>query len=86
LTFKFKGKIAVITGRRREPLEAAVAEIGNNVTAIQGDVSNLADLDRLFVAVRKRNCKIDILFANAGIAQLAHFGTVDEKFANRPVL
>lgn len=69
-----------ITGRRRDPLDAAVAEIGKNVTAVQGDVANLADLDRLYGAVRKLNRKIDVLFANAGIAQLAHFGTVDEKF------
>jgi NAD(P)-dependent dehydrogenase (short-subunit alcohol dehydrogenase family) len=62
-----------ITGRRREQLDAAVAEIGKNVTAIQGDISNLADLDRLFDAVRKRKRKIDVLFANAGIAQIAHF-------------
>lgn len=69
-----------ITGRRREQLDEAVAEIGKNVTAIQGDVSNLADLDRLYDAVRKRKRKIDVLFANAGIAQIAQFGTVDEKF------
>jgi NAD(P)-dependent dehydrogenase (short-subunit alcohol dehydrogenase family) len=69
-----------ITGRRRDALDAAVAEIGKNVTAVQGDVSRLPDLDRLYDAVRKRNRKIDVLFANAGIAQLAHFETVDEKF------
>jgi NAD(P)-dependent dehydrogenase (short-subunit alcohol dehydrogenase family) len=69
-----------ITGRRREQLNEAVAEIGKNVTAIQGDVSNLADLDRLYGAVRTRKRNIDVLFANAGIAQIAHFETVDEKF------
>jgi NAD(P)-dependent dehydrogenase (short-subunit alcohol dehydrogenase family) len=69
-----------ITGRRREQLDEAVAEIGKDVTAIQGDVSNLADLDRLYDAVRNRKRKIDVLFANAGIAQIAHFETVDEKF------
>ncbi len=69
-----------ITGRRRGPLDAAVAEIGKHVTAVEGDISSLADLDRLYEAVRKRNRKIDVLFANAGIAQLAHFGAVDEKF------
>lgn len=69
-----------ITGRRKDALNAAVVVIGKNVTAVQGDVSSLADLDRLYNAVRNRNRKIDVLFANAGIAQLAHFGTVDEKF------
>lgn len=69
-----------ITGRRREALEAAVAEIGRNVTGVQGDVSNLADLDLLYDAVRRQHRKIDIVFANAGIAQLAPFGEVEESF------
>lgn len=69
-----------ITGRRKDALDAAVAEIGKNVTAVQGDVANLADLDRLYETVQKQNRRIDVVFANAGIAQLAPFGTVDEKF------
>lgn len=69
-----------ITGRRKDALDAAVAEIGKNVTAVQGDVANLSDLDRLYETVQKRNRKIDVIFANAGIAQLAPFRTVDEKF------
>lgn len=69
-----------ITGRRNDALDVAVAEIGKNVTGVQGDVANLADLDRLYDAVQKRNRKLDVLFANAGIALLAPFGQVDEKF------
>ena len=69
-----------ITGRRKDVLDRAVAEIGRNVTAVQGDVANLSDLDRLYETVRKRNRKIDVIFANAGIAQLAAFDTVDEQF------
>jgi NAD(P)-dependent dehydrogenase (short-subunit alcohol dehydrogenase family) len=69
-----------ITGRRRDVLDTAAAEIGKNVTALQGDVDNLNDLDRLYEAVKKQNRKIDVIFANAGIAQLAPFGSVDEKF------
>src|SRR5438552_2305898 len=69
-----------ITGRRKGILDAAVAEIGRNVTGVQGDVANPSDLDRLYEAVKKRDRKIDVLFANAGVAQLAPFGTVDEKF------
>jgi NAD(P)-dependent dehydrogenase (short-subunit alcohol dehydrogenase family) len=69
-----------ITGRRKDALDAAVAEIGKNVTAVQGDVANLADLDRLYETVQKQNRRIDVVFANAGIAQLAPFGTVNEKF------
>src|SRR5260370_27649750 len=69
-----------ITGRRKDALDRAVEQIGKNVTAVQGDVANLADLDLLYEAVRRKNRKIDVIFANAGIAQLPPFGTVDEKF------
>jgi NAD(P)-dependent dehydrogenase (short-subunit alcohol dehydrogenase family) len=69
-----------ITGRRKDALDRAVAEIGRNVTAVQGDVASLSDLDRLYDEVRKQGRKLDVVFANAGIAQLAPFGTVDEKF------
>jgi NAD(P)-dependent dehydrogenase (short-subunit alcohol dehydrogenase family) len=69
-----------ITGRRKDALDAAVAEIGRNVTGVQGDVANLSDIDRLYEAVKKQNRKIDVIFANAGVAQLAPFGDVEEKF------
>ena len=69
-----------ITGRRKDALDRAVAEIGRNVTAVQGDVANLSDLDRLYDEVRKQNRRLDVIFANAGVAELAPFGTVDEKF------
>jgi NAD(P)-dependent dehydrogenase (short-subunit alcohol dehydrogenase family) len=72
-----------ITGRRKDALEAAVEAIGKNVTAVQGDVSKLGDLDRLYDAVKTRNRKIDVIFANAGIAELAPFGSVDEDFFDR---
>lgn len=68
-----------ITGRGKDALDVAAAEIGKNVTAVQGDVANLADLDRLYDTVKKRNGKLDIIFANAGLAKLAPFATVDEK-------
>jgi NAD(P)-dependent dehydrogenase (short-subunit alcohol dehydrogenase family) len=69
-----------ITGRDKDAMDAAAAEIGKNVTAVQGDVSTLADLDRLYDTVKKHERKIDIIVANAGLAKLAPFGTVDEKF------
>jgi NAD(P)-dependent dehydrogenase (short-subunit alcohol dehydrogenase family) len=69
-----------ITGRRKDSLDAAVAEIGKSVTSIQGDVANLSDLDRVYDTVKKHNRPIDILFANAGVAKLAPFGTVNEEF------
>ena len=69
-----------ITSRRKDALDRAVAEIGKNVTAVQGDVASLTDLDSLYDEVRKQNRQIDVIFANAGIAQLAPFGSVEEKF------
>jgi NAD(P)-dependent dehydrogenase (short-subunit alcohol dehydrogenase family) len=69
-----------ITGRRKDALNRAVAEIGKGLTAVHGDVASLSDLDRLYGEVGKRNRKIDVIFANAGIAQLGPFGSVDEKF------
>src|SRR5258708_36078436 len=69
-----------ITGRRKDALDAAVADIGKNVTAVQGDVASLSELDRLYDTVKKQNRKVDIIFANAGLAKLAPFGTVDEGF------
>jgi NAD(P)-dependent dehydrogenase (short-subunit alcohol dehydrogenase family) len=69
-----------ITGRRKDELDRAAAEIGRNITAVPGDVAILSDLDRLYEAVKEQNRKIDVIFANAGIALLAPFGAVDEKF------
>jgi NAD(P)-dependent dehydrogenase (short-subunit alcohol dehydrogenase family) len=68
-----------ITGRRKDALDAAILGIGRNVTAVQGDVANLADLDRLFDAVRRQNRRIDVLFANAGVSQPLPIESVDEK-------
>jgi NAD(P)-dependent dehydrogenase (short-subunit alcohol dehydrogenase family) len=69
-----------IASRRKDALDRAVAEIGRNVTAVQADVANLSDLDRLYGEVSERNRRIDVIFANAGVAQLAPFNSVDEKF------
>jgi len=68
-----------ITGRRKDAPDRAVAEVGRNVTAVQGDVANLTDLDHLYDEVQKQNRRIDVLFANAGVAQLAPLNSVDEK-------
>ncbi len=69
-----------ITGRRQDALDAAVAEMGMHVTAVQGDVARLSDLDRLYAAVKQQHRNIDVLFANAGIAKLNPFGSIDEAF------
>ncbi len=72
------GAYVFITGRRKAELDAAAREIGRNVTAVQGDVSSLADLDRLFATVKELKGRIDILFANAGVAEAAPLGTISE--------
>src|SRR6266478_6160530 len=77
------GAYVCITGRRQSELDVAVAEIGRNVTAIQGDVSKLADLDRLYATVKEVKGRIDILFANAGIAEGAPLGDVTEEHFDR---
>ena len=71
--FISEGAYVFIAGRRQNELDTAVKQIGknNNVTGVQGDVSNLADLDRLYAAVKEQKGSIDILFANAGIDEFA---------------
>lgn len=70
------GATVVITGRNKQALDAAAADLGDRATAIHGDVANLKDLDSLFAEVAERFGRIDVLFANAGIAPLAPFETV----------
>jgi len=77
--FVSEGAYVFITGRRQKELDATVKEIGKNVTAVQGDVSNLADLDRLFAQIKKEKGKIDIVFANAGVAKYAPLGKITEE-------
>src|SRR5947209_2046818 len=77
--FVDEGAYVFITGRRDPELAAAVKEIGRNVTGVQGDVSNLGDLDRLFAQIKREKGKLDIVFANAGVARFAPFGTITEE-------
>ena len=76
------GAYVFITGRRQSELDVAVKQIGknnnNNVTGVQGDVSNLADLDRLYATVKEQKGRIDILFANAGVGEFAPLGEISE--------
>lgn len=78
--FVNEGAYVFITGRREAELAAAKKQIGKNVTAIQGDVSNLHDLDRLFAQITKEKGKIDVVFANAGVARYAPLGAITEDF------
>lgn len=77
--FAREGATVVITGRRQAELDAAVSEIGSNAIGIQGDVSKLADLDKLYAEVKNRLGRIDIVFANAGIFEFAPLGSVTEE-------
>jgi NAD(P)-dependent dehydrogenase (short-subunit alcohol dehydrogenase family) len=77
--FVSEGANVFIFGRRQNEIDAGVSEIGKNVIGIQGDVSNLADLDRLFDVVKDQKGHLDILFANAGIAQFAPLGEISEE-------
>jgi NAD(P)-dependent dehydrogenase (short-subunit alcohol dehydrogenase family) len=77
--FVSEGAHVFITGRRRTELDAAVKQIGNNVTGIRGDVSNLGDLDRVFDAIKKQKNRLDVLFANAGGGSLAPLGQITEE-------
>jgi NAD(P)-dependent dehydrogenase (short-subunit alcohol dehydrogenase family) len=77
--FVHEGAYIFITGRRGPELAAAVKAIGSNITGVQGDVSNLRDLDRLFAHIKREQGTLDSVFANAGVAQLAPFGEITEE-------
>jgi NAD(P)-dependent dehydrogenase (short-subunit alcohol dehydrogenase family) len=77
--FVQEGAYVFITGRTQEKLDAAVKQVGSNVTGVQGDVAKLADLDRLYEQIKKERGKLDIVFANAGIAKYSALGSIDEQ-------
>ncbi len=77
--FVAEGARVFITGRREAELAKAVTLIGGTITAVQGDVSNLADLDRLYARVAERAGKIDVLFANSGVVELVPIGEITPK-------
>jgi NAD(P)-dependent dehydrogenase (short-subunit alcohol dehydrogenase family) len=78
--FVEEGAYVFVNGRRQSELDAAVNQIGgkNNVTGVQGDVSNLKDLDRLYDIVMQQKGRIDILFTNAGIGEFVPLGSITE--------
>lgn len=76
--FVAEGAYVFITGRRQKELDAAVEQLGENAAGVQSDISNLADLDRLFSTVREQKGRLDILFANAGLGELAPLGQITE--------
>ena len=76
--FVAEGAKVVVTGRRPAELDAAVAELGKNATGVQGDVSVMSDLDRLYATIRERFGRLDILFANAGGGAFVPIGEITE--------
>jgi NAD(P)-dependent dehydrogenase (short-subunit alcohol dehydrogenase family) len=81
--FVADGAFVFITGRRQAELDGAVKEIGKNVEGIQGDVSKLGDLDRVFSVIKERKGHLDIVFANAGVASGAPLGSITEEVFDR---
>jgi NAD(P)-dependent dehydrogenase (short-subunit alcohol dehydrogenase family) len=76
--FVQEGAYVFITGRRQSEVDKATKQIGKNVTGVQGDVTNLADLDRLYDTVKQQKVRIDVLFANAGIMESTSLGSITE--------
>jgi NAD(P)-dependent dehydrogenase (short-subunit alcohol dehydrogenase family) len=81
--FVQEGAYVFITGRRQKELDEAVNAIGGNVTGVQGDVSRLVDLDRLYEVVKSEVRRIDVVFANAGFGEFAALGDVTEEHFDR---
>ena len=84
--FAAEGAHVFMTGRRKKELDAAVAEVGRNARDIQGDISKLADLDRLFAIVRDEAGAIDVLFANAGGGEFVALGSITEEHFDKTFL
>ena len=80
--FVNEGAYVFITGRRRKELDEAVQTIGANVIGIQGDVAKMTDLDLLYEAVKAKG-RIDVVFANAGVAEFAPLGRITEEHFDR---
>lgn len=81
--FATEGASVFVTGRRQDTLDAAVKQIGGNVTGVRGDMSKLADIDRLYDAIQQKYAQIDVVFANAGGGEMAAFGAITEEHYQR---
>lgn len=77
--FVDEGAYVFINGRREAELLSAAKDIGKNVKALKGDVSNLGELDRIAAQIKENKSKLDIVFANAGIAKYATLGEITEE-------
>ncbi|MFF3463916.1 SDR family NAD(P)-dependent oxidoreductase [Streptomyces sp. NPDC001984] len=77
--FADEGATVYITGRRKAELDAAVETVGERAIGVQSDVSHLDDLDRLFAAIEELSGRLDVVVANAGVAELARLGEITEE-------
>lgn len=82
-SFVAEGARVYITGRDPHRLGAALKEIGNGAVGVQGDVSNLADLDRLYAQISRNHGRVDVVFANAGVSESAPVGSIEEDHFDR---
>ena len=81
--FASEGARVFMTGRRQVELDKAVAEVGHGARGVQGDIANLADLDRLYDVVREEAGHIDVLFANAGLGEFMPLSDITEEHFDR---
>jgi NAD(P)-dependent dehydrogenase (short-subunit alcohol dehydrogenase family) len=77
--FVKEGATVYLTGRRRAELEEAVRVIGSSAVGVQGDISNLGDLDRLYAQIKREKGRLDVVFANAGGGSFARLGEITEE-------
>ncbi|WP_413729657.1 SDR family NAD(P)-dependent oxidoreductase [Sodalis sp. RH22] len=82
-SFAEQGAHVYITGRRQERLNEVLKEIGHGAIGVQGDVSNLADLDRLYAQIQREKGRVDVVFANAGVSESAPIGGIEEDHFDR---
>lgn len=81
--FASEGAKVFITGRRKQELDQAVAQLGSGAVGVQGDISNLADLDRLYTVIKQQAGRLDVLFANAGGGEFAALGHITEDHVDK---
>src|SRR5437016_3092309 len=84
--FAEEGAHIFITGRRQAELDGAVKLIGKQATGVRGDVGSLRDLDSFYAEVKRQQGRIDILFANAGRAELAPLGAITEEHFDKNIV
>lgn len=81
--FAAEGAKVYVTARRKDRLEAAIAEIGDTAVGVQGDVGNLGDLERLYERIEREQGRVDVVFANAGVSESVALDAIDEAHFDR---